>query len=82
MDMQPSKTSYVCTQSCFLSVGDTGRQARNVCFHRLQDAHSAMGQLVQPHSHHSQTLALTELPMAGCWQQPHPWLPQPTRPSG
>lgn len=48
----------------------------NVHFHRLQDAHGASGQPVQPHSHHSQTLAQTELPMAGGWQQPH------TRPSG
>lgn len=30
------KTSYVCTHSCFLSVGDTTRQVRNVYFHRLQ----------------------------------------------
>lgn len=47
-----------------------------------KDAHGATGQPVQPHSHHAQTLALTELPMAGGWQQPHSWLPQPTRPSG
>lgn len=77
-NMWPGETSYVCTQSCFLSVGDVAGQGRNEHFHRLQDAHGAMGQPVQPHSHHSQTLTLTQ-------QQPHPWLPQlpqPSRPSG